>query len=116
MKPLLLMLSLLLGLGSTGAAITENSFSACSLLGGTNDSVRAARIQSDGSIVLAANVSDGPIAKAASGTGKGMVICLAPGGAKVLAATRVSAEIRDLAIDGKDQIYVALGQEGAIKL
>lgn len=103
---------------SSGAAITETSFSTCSLLGGSNDSVRAARIQSDGAIVLAANVSAGPLAASGSGgsEGKGMVIRLAPGGTRVLASRRLAAEVRDLALDGQDNLWVALGRAGVVKL
>ncbi len=101
---------------SASAAITETSFTTCSLLGGTNDSVRGVRIQSDGAIVLAANVSAGPILKSAGGTKGGIVVRLAPGGGKILAAARVATEVRDLAQDGQDHLYVALGHEGAIKL
>jgi hypothetical protein len=103
---------------SWGAALTEASFSVCSLLGGSNDSVRAARLQSDGSVVLAANVSVGPVAQAAAGNaaGRGLVIRLAPGGSHLLAALRVGAEVRDLALDSQDNIYAALGREGAAKL
>ena len=103
---------------SASAAITEANFTASSLLGGTNDSVRGARLQSDGALVLAANVSEGPVARQAAGvvTGRGLVIRLASGGTQVRAAVRVAAEVRDLALDSQDNIYVALGREGAVKL
>jgi hypothetical protein len=44
------------------------------------------------------------------------VVRLAPGGAKVISARRVGAELRDLAIDGAGNIFVALGKEGVAKL
>lgn len=117
-----LILSIVLVLLSSAVAwtatLSEASFSICSLLGGSNDLVRAARIQSDGAIVLAANVSSGPVAQQASGNaaGRGLVIRLAPGGSRLSAAYRVGMEARDLAIDSQDNIYVALGREGVAKL
>ena len=101
---------------SAGAAINETSFTACSLLGGSNDAVRGARIQSDGAIVLSANVAAGPLLQSVGGAKGGIIIRLAPGGGKVLGATRVAAEVRDLAIDAQDNIFVALGRDGAVKL
>ena len=101
---------------ATASAVTETNFTASSLLGGTNDSVRGARIQSDGSIVLAANVSAGPLLPAAGGPKSGLIIRLAPGGTKVQVAMRVAAEVRDLALDAQDNLYVALGRDGLVKL
>lgn len=113
----ILLLSLVAGI-TAGAAITENNFTTCSLLGGATDSVCGARIQSNGSIVLAANVSAGPMAASARGAtaGKGMVVRLTPVGTRLLSARRVADEVRDLALDAQDNIYVACGREGAIKL
>ncbi len=103
---------------SARAAVNEASFSASSALGGSGDSVQGARIQADGSIVLAANISVGILAEKASGEakGRGMVIRLAPGGTKFLSAMRLGAEVRDVALDASGNIYVALGSEGAAKL
>ncbi|MBN2508167.1 MAG: hypothetical protein JXQ71_15895 [Verrucomicrobia bacterium] len=103
--PRILLLSLVAGI-TAGAAVTENHFTACSLLGGAADSVCGARIQSDGSIVLAANVSAGPVAVSASGAttaGKGMVVRLTPGGTRLLSARPVADEVRDLALDAQDK-------------
>ncbi len=120
LSPLSLFVFALLFLAAPGtqAEVNEASFTVSSALGGSGDSVRGARIQADGTIVLAANISVGILAEKASGetNGKGLVIRLAPGGAKVLSAMRVGAEVRDVALDESDNIYVALGSEGAAKL
>ncbi len=115
--PQIILLSLVAGI-TAGAAISESNFTTCSLLGGATDSVCGTRIQSDGSIVLAANVSTGPVAASARGAaaGRGMVVRLSPDGTKLLSARRVADEVRDLALDAQDNIYVACGNQGAIKL
>lgn len=99
------------------AAVGEADVAASSQLGGSGDSVCGVRIQSDGVLVLAANLSTGPVVtQAGKGDSKGIILRLSADGGKVLSALRVSGEVRDLAIDGKDNIYVAAGSAGAIKL
>lgn len=97
------------------ASIGEAEFRVNSLLGASGDSVRGARILSDGTIVLAANVSGGELHKQ-SDARAGLLIHLAPGDGKVITTRKISSEVRDLAIDADNNLYLALGKEGAVKL
>jgi hypothetical protein len=90
---------------------------------GTNDSVRASAIQSDGTVVLAANISDatpGGLAPMLLGgstaTTPGAIVRLSRDGRTVLSVTRLAKELWDMAIDGSDNIYVAARAAGIIKL
>lgn len=82
-----------LGLANAFPALT---FEAVSSLGGPGDSVQGAVIQADGTIVLAANISAGPLAKTGAG---GIVLWLGNHGTTLIRAQRVAAEVRDLAQD-----------------
>jgi len=98
------------------ADIGEGDVRVSSLVGGAGDTVNGVRIQADGSLILAANISDGPLAKLATGAaGNGIIVRLSPEG-KPLSALRLARQVRDLAIDGQDNIYVAAGLDGAFKL
>jgi hypothetical protein len=109
-----------LWLGAVTAAETE--WLACSFLSGkgAGQKVTGARIQSNGTIVLAANLeADAPKGKAnrsLGGGGKGAIVLLSPDGRSLLAVVRVADEVKDLALDGKDQLYVAAGEAGLLKL
>jgi len=99
-------------------------FATSSYLGaaGYDDSVVGARIQSDGTIVLAANLGadigqrikvEGE-ARLALGK-NGCIVRLSADGKKVLSIISVAKEVKDLAIDDQDNLYLAAGGEGLIK-
>jgi hypothetical protein len=116
----------LLARGAQRASETQAvSISSASLLGGAGnaDAVRGARIQSDGSIVLAVNLSALQWAGAAqtllngaSDASEGAIIRLSADGRSVKTITRVAARINDVSIDGQDNIYVAAWSDGLLKL
>jgi hypothetical protein len=94
-----------------------------SFLGGADydNSVVGARIQSNGTIVLAANLGTDaakrirfPDADAADR--HGCIVRLAADGTKALGLHVVAAELKDLAIDNDDNLYLAAGDEGLVKL
>lgn len=100
-------------------------FIASSFLGtaGFDDSVVGARIQSDGTIVLAANL--GPeirkYFKPGSETRRGAertgcLLFLSPDGKTVRSVVRMVDEVKDMAIDAGDRIYLAAGSEGVYVL
>lgn len=108
------------------AAASSNvwDLSASSWLGGTatDDGVRGAVIQSDGTIVLAANISTatpGGVAPTllnnATATSSGALIRLTSDGTSVLSVTRVANKVLDLAADSSGNLYVALWTEGFAK-
>jgi hypothetical protein len=96
----------------------------CSYLGtpGFDDSVVGARILSDGTIVLAANLSANAqkVLKTSRPTIndglRGGLLHLDPGGSRVLALKSRAKEIRDMAIDARDNIYLAAGADGLLKV
>lgn len=90
-------------------------FLAVSRVGGSGDAVVGAGIQSDGTIVLGANVTTGPFADGAR-SGAGRVVRLSPDGRRLLSSARVAARLRDLCVDGKDHILVAADLDGAIRV
>jgi len=109
-----------LWLGAGAGAETE--WLACSFLSGkgAGQKVTGARIQSNGTIVLAANLeADAPKGQADRSLGagdRGAVVLLSPDGRSILAVVRVADEVKDLALDGKDHLYVAAGAAGLLKL
>ena len=108
----------------THAVAAEFGVSTASYLGdsGNADAVRGARILSDGKIVLAANLGTAApggtvtLLNGATATTPGAIVRLSPDGKTVLSVTRLAAEVRDLAIDAADNLYVAAGNDGVIKL
>jgi hypothetical protein len=111
----------------TGRASADGTLaiSAASLVGGAGntDAVRGARIQSDGTIVLAVNLSAAQWAGAApvllNGAGdasEGAIVRLSADGRAVKSVTRLAARVNDLSIDGQDNIYVAAWSDGLLKL
>ncbi len=121
--PTLLALLLCLGLGSS--AFAQYTLSTSSYLGdgGSTDKVFGSRIQSDGTIVLAANIGSATpggktavLLNGATSSSSGAIIRLAADGRTVLSVTRVAAQVLDLAIDGSDNIYVAAATGGVLKL
>jgi hypothetical protein len=89
---------------------------------GFDDSVVGARILSDGTILLAANLSAdaAKLLKTSQPTSnrdfKGGLVHLGPGGSHVLALASLAKEVRDMAIDAQDNIYLAAGSDGLLKV
>ncbi|MCD8481199.1 MAG: hypothetical protein LR015_00075 [Verrucomicrobia bacterium] len=100
--------------------------SASSYLGypGSDDEVFGARILSDGTLVLAAQIGD----KSFPGTTpvlllngsdentSGAIVRLSSDGKNILSVSRIANEIRDLEIDASDNLFVAAGHGGLIQL
>ena len=112
-------LCLLLMLLATVPAAAEIDFAASSYLGdaGVDDAVVGACIQSDGTIALAANL--GPAVRKKRGTvgsGAGCIVRITPDGAKVISAVGVASQLFDLAIDAADNLFLAAGDDGLIKV
>ena len=88
---------------------------------GFDDAVVGARIQSDGTLVLAANLgADAARRLKVRSTGdaakSGCVLRLKSDGTKVLSMARVAAAVSDLALDDKDRIYLAAGDDGLLTM
>ena len=102
----------------------EFGVSTSSYLGdsGNADAVRGVRILSDGKIVLAANLGTAApggtvtLLNGATAATPGAIVRLSPDGKTVLSVTRLAAEVRDLAVDAADNLYVAAANDGVIKL
>ena len=108
-----------------GAALGQYEITASSFMGGSgeNDAIFGARIQSDGTIVLGGNLGEErpggqwPILLNGVYPGTpGTVVRLSPDGDTILSVTRLCGEIWDMAIDGNDNIYLATGVGGLVKL
>jgi hypothetical protein len=95
-----------------------------SYLGGSgdDDAVVGLRIAADGTIVMAANLASDfdPQVKPEKAGGdpgrRGAVLRLSGDGRRILSLQRIADEVKDLALDGKDNVYVAAGKMGAIRL
>jgi len=90
--------------------------------GGGEDAVHGARVQSDGTLVLAV-VSTGdppggdtPALGDAAADAPGMIVRLAPDGRSVRSAVRVADAVYDLDLDDDDRIHVAAGEAGYLRL
>lgn len=99
--------------------------SASSYIGGSdaNDSVRGCAIQSDGTVILAANIGDATpggvtpiLLNGATSSSPGAIVRLSPDGTTVLSVTRLADLVLDLVVDDSDNIYVALWTQGMVKL
>lgn len=110
----------LLSVSSTYWDITTSSY-----LGGSanDDSVRGAVVQPDGTIVLAANISNAnpggltPILlNGASPTSSGAILRLSGDGKNLLSVTRLSNRVLDLSNDSAGNLYVAMWTDGVAKL
>jgi hypothetical protein len=116
---------------AAGGERDEYRITVSSFLGGSgfDDAVVGSRIQSDGTIVLAANLGAdilqrvgstgrrGPAAGGrASGRGGAVVLRLSPDGRKLLSLKPIGNELKDMAIDEGGNIYLAAGAGGVIKL
>jgi hypothetical protein len=108
-------------------AITDAApyaLSAASFLGdaGNTDRIRGARIQADGTLVLAANLTSAPagvtplLLNGATASSAGAILRMTPDGKTILSLTRVGAQIEDLAIDDTGNLYAALWADGVVKL
>ncbi|MBC8033633.1 MAG: T9SS type A sorting domain-containing protein [Chitinophagaceae bacterium] len=90
---------------------------------GSTDKVTGSRIQSNGTIVLAAIIGAAQpgnktpvLLNNATSASAGAIIRLSADGKTVLSVTRVAAEVLDVALDNSDNIYVAAGTGGLLKL
>ncbi|NDP21029.1 MAG: T9SS type A sorting domain-containing protein [Paludibacter sp.] len=106
---------------SYGAYTIESS----SYLGGsgTTDRVYGSAILNDGTIVLAACITDAnpgnvtPILlNGATASSSGAIVRLSSDGRTVLSVTRVADQVTDLSIDSQDRLYVAAMGGGALIL
>jgi hypothetical protein len=102
-------------------AVAEGGFEflSCTYVGGAGgeDAVTGAAIQRDGTVVLAANVGAGFSAGDFRADGHtGVVLRLSPDGRTVLTAEPVAGTLGDLDLDGEDNICLAAGEAGVIKL
>ena len=103
--------------------VAPDLFTASSYLGGAQaDAVRGSVIQSDGTVVLAANLSALPggatptyLAGAQAGDA-GTLLRLSADGTQLLGVTVVGPEVVDLSRDGQDRLYLAAGLSGALCL
>lgn len=112
------------GQSKSESAAVEFEFVTSSFLGSADfdDSVVGARIQSDGTIVIAANL--GPtiahnVRTAATGDtagNNGYLLHLLPNGKKVRSLRAVAPTLSDMAIDAADNIYLAAQSDGFLKL
>ncbi len=94
-----------------------------SYLGGADydNAIVGARIQSDGTIVLAANLGADVarrigLPESNADDRHGCIVRLSADGTNALDLHVVAAELSDLAIDDKDNLYLAAGAEGLSKL
>ncbi|MCC5840649.1 MAG: hypothetical protein JJT96_11040 [Opitutales bacterium] len=107
------------------------NLSAASYLGyaGNTDEVYGLRVLADGTIVLAAQIGDAQprnpgaseplepiLLNGATATTSGAVLRLTSDGRTILSVTRIADQVRDLEIDAADNLYVAAGTAGLIKL
>jgi hypothetical protein len=99
--------------------------SASSYLGGTgdDDAVLGSRILSNGEMVLAANIGNatpGGLAPtllgSATAASSGALIRLSADGRQVLGVTRCCSRVYDLAVGSNDELLLAAGTEGLLKL
>jgi hypothetical protein len=115
----LTLISILFGCVSLSA---QFDITASSYLGGSGSDARVAGavIQSDGTIVLAANLANSEPPSLAQHTigvgGNGALIRLSPDGRQVLSVTRIADAVHDLSSDRYDNLYVAAGDFGLMKL
>ncbi len=98
---------------------------ASSYLGGsgTTDRVYGSAILSDGTIVLAACITDAQpgnltpvLLNGATASSSGAIIRLSSDGRTVLSVTRVADQVTDLSIDSQDRLYIAAMDGGALIL
>ncbi|MFP4054346.1 MAG: PKD domain-containing protein, partial [Phycisphaerae bacterium] len=106
------------------AADSVFGITAASPLGGTgDDAVRGAVLQDDGTIVLAANISDATpggltptLLNGATASSPGALVRLSADGQTVLGVTRLAEKVLDLSEDDSGNLYVAMHDQGFAKL
>ena len=105
--------------------VLPSQFSVASFLGGTgNDDIRGMVIQADGTVILAANLANsfttGVLPQIllgnATALSEGCILRVSKDGRQVLSVTRLAAKVVDLSSDSADNLYIAAGIDGAIKL
>ena len=106
--------------------VVPNTFTSASYLGGALDTedVRGSVIQQNGAVVLAANLGADVafpnvptrLLNGATAASMGCLLRLTADGKTVLAFTRLAARVTDLARDSTDQLYLAAGADGMLKL
>ena len=104
--------------------VLQNKFSMATFLGGssTTDDVRGSVIQTDGTIVLAANTNALPanvvstLLNNTTAATSGTILRLSADGRTVLSATKLAQKLTDLAADAQGNLFVSAGTEGAFKL
>ncbi len=115
--------------GDSTVKITVNvlpsQFSVASFLGGNGeDDIRGMVIQADGTVILAANLANNYttgvlpqiLLGSATAASQGCILRVSRDGRQVLSVTRLAAKVVDLSSDNMDNLYVAAGIDGAIKL
>ncbi len=100
--------------------VTASSYLGAS---GGGDCVHGCAVQSDGTVVIAANIGDArpggltpALVNGATHQSWAAILRLSADGRSVLSVTRVAERLLDLAIDERDNIYVAMWSAGAAKL
>ena len=118
-------MSLILTVALTTPLFSQYQVTTSSYLGGSSDSDRVygSEVLKDGTIVLAANISDASFGgittktlNGATASSPGAVIRLSADGKTVLSVTRLSDHVSDLSLDASDRLYVAAGEGGAVVL
>lgn len=115
---------LVAGLLVSAPAFADDWWSVSSYLGGSSGgAVPSAAILSDGTVVLAALIGDSTpggksptLLNGATASSSGAIVRLSADGKEVLSVTRVAEEVRELAVDASDSIYVAALGGGLLKL
>lgn len=103
--------------GQADVQLGRWTLTTASFAGEPGDRLTGSAIQSDGTIVLVGSISGGPLVANARtlGRGTGVIVRLSEDGRRVLSATRVGDDVRDVAIDGQNNIYLAMGGQGVAK-
>lgn len=105
--------------------VLPSQFSVSSFLGGTgNDDIRGMVIQPDGTVAVAANLSNSftsgllppTLLGTATAASEGCIVRIVKDGSRVLSVTRLATKVVDLSSDGNGNLFVAAGINGAFKL
>ncbi len=111
-------------LSVSAPSFADDWWTTSSYLGGSSGgAVPSAAILSDGTVVLAALIGDSApggknptLLNGATTNSGGAIVRLTADGKEVLSVTRVAEEVRELAVDASDSIYVAALGGGLLKL
>ncbi len=109
---------------TTTVVADTNRFPIASLIGGTgDDEIRGIVFQKNGTLVLAANMSNlshlnipTKFLKGATNDSSGVIMRLSTDGKTILSMTRLCTRIADISKDGNDNLYIAAWKSGIIKL